>query len=108
MLLARLAGGFQAPLAKAAGLFQAFTRNFAYGVKAYIDQRVAGGEALAEPRGPRRPRRRGRGGGRGRSEARGRADAEAEAEAGRGRGAPRPSGEAAAEAPAVAETEASE
>ena len=37
MLLARLAGGFQAPLVKAAGLFQAFTRNFAYGLKAYID-----------------------------------------------------------------------
>jgi large subunit ribosomal protein L10 len=46
VLLARLAGGFQAPLVKAAGLFQAFTRNFAYGVKAYVDQRVAGGEAL--------------------------------------------------------------
>jgi large subunit ribosomal protein L10 len=45
VLLARLAGGFQAPLTKAAGLFQAFTRNFAYGVKAYIDQRVEGGEA---------------------------------------------------------------
>jgi large subunit ribosomal protein L10 len=44
VLLARLAGGFQAPLVKAAGLFQAFTRNFAYGVKALIDQRVAGGE----------------------------------------------------------------
>src|SRR3954468_21118683 len=39
VLLARLAGGFQAPLTKAAGLFQAFTRNFAYGLKAYIDQR---------------------------------------------------------------------
>ena len=38
-LLARLAGGFQAPLTKAAGLFQAFTRNFAYGLKAYIDTR---------------------------------------------------------------------
>lgn len=49
VLLARLAGGFQAPLTKAAGLFSAFTRNFAYGVKAYVDQRVAGGEALAEP-----------------------------------------------------------
>ncbi len=48
VLLARLAGGFQAPLTKAAGLFQAFTRNFAYGLKAYVDQRVAGGEALAE------------------------------------------------------------
>ncbi len=37
-LLARLAGGFQGPLVKAAGLFQAFTRNFAYGLKAYIDK----------------------------------------------------------------------
>ena len=46
-LLARLAGGFQAPMTKAAGLFQAFTRNMAYGVKAQIDQRIAGGEALA-------------------------------------------------------------
>ena len=51
VLLARLAGGFQAPLVKAAGLFQAFTRNMAYGIKAYRDQRIAGGEALpaAEP-----------------------------------------------------------
>jgi len=46
-LLARLAGGFQAPLTKSAGLFQAFTRNFAYGLKAYIDTRPA--EAAAEP-----------------------------------------------------------
>ena len=38
-LLALVAGVFQAPLTKAAGLFQAFTRNFAYGVKALIDQR---------------------------------------------------------------------
>jgi large subunit ribosomal protein L10 len=45
-LLARLAGGFQGPLVKAAGLFQAFTRNFAYGLKAYVDQRVEGGEVL--------------------------------------------------------------
>ena len=52
VLLARLAGGFQAPLVKAAGLFQAFPRNFAYGLKAYVDQRVAGGEALAEPQEP--------------------------------------------------------
>ena len=49
VLLARLAGGFQAPMVKAAGLFQAFTRTFAYGLKAYVDQRVEGGEALAEP-----------------------------------------------------------
>lgn len=46
VLLAKIAGGFQAPLVKAAGLFQAFTRNMAYGLKALIDQRVAGGEAL--------------------------------------------------------------
>jgi large subunit ribosomal protein L10 len=46
-LLARLAGGFQAPLTKAAGLFQAFTRNFAYGLKAYIDTRPADAAAPA-------------------------------------------------------------
>ena len=53
-LLARLAGGFQAPMVKAAGLFQAFTRNMAYGVKALIDQRIEGGESLpaAEPEAP--------------------------------------------------------
>jgi large subunit ribosomal protein L10 len=44
-LLAHLAGGFQAPLTKAAGLFQAFTRNFAYGLQAYIDQRGAAAPA---------------------------------------------------------------
>ena len=51
VLLARIAGGFQAPLTKAAGLFQAFTRNMAYGIKALIDKRVEGGEAPppAEP-----------------------------------------------------------
>jgi large subunit ribosomal protein L10 len=45
VLLARIAGAMQAPLVKAAGLFQALPRNLAYGVKALIDQRVAGGEA---------------------------------------------------------------
>jgi large subunit ribosomal protein L10 len=52
VILAQIAGTFQAPLTKAAGLFQAFTRNFAYGLKALVDQRVAGGEtvpAAAEP-----------------------------------------------------------
>jgi large subunit ribosomal protein L10 len=49
VLLARLAGGFQAPLVKAAGLFQAFTRNMAYGLKALLDQRIAAGEGLPEP-----------------------------------------------------------
>jgi large subunit ribosomal protein L10 len=54
VLLAKLAGGFQAPMVKAAGLFQAFTRNFAYGVQALIDQRVAAGESVpaAEPEAP--------------------------------------------------------
>jgi len=61
-LLARLAGGFQAPMVKAAGLFQAFTRNMAYGFKALIDQRIEGGEALEVPAS---------GSGRGRSRARG-------------------------------------
>ena len=46
-LLAMLAGGFQAPLTKAAGLFQAFTRNFAYGVRALIDQRAASDPAAS-------------------------------------------------------------
>ena len=56
-LLARLAGGFQAPMTKAAGLFQAFTRNMAYGVKALIDQRIEAGEAApaAEPSEESRP-----------------------------------------------------
>lgn len=57
VLLARLAGGFQAPLTKAAGLFQAFTRNFAYGLKAYVDQRIEAGEAPppAEPAAEEEP-----------------------------------------------------
>ena len=58
VLLAQVAGVFQAPLTKAAGLFQAFTRNFAYGVKALIDQRggvpeeAAPEEAVAEEAPP--------------------------------------------------------
>jgi large subunit ribosomal protein L10 len=55
VLLARLAGGFQAPLVKAAGLFQAFTRNFAYGIKAYVEARIEGGEALEVPETPAAP-----------------------------------------------------
>jgi large subunit ribosomal protein L10 len=49
VILARLAGGFQAPLVKAAGLFQAFTRNMAYGLKAYIDTREPDGSETPEP-----------------------------------------------------------
>ncbi len=42
VLLAQLAGGFQAPLVKLAGLLQALPRNFAYGLQALIDTRSAG------------------------------------------------------------------
>lgn len=38
LLLARLAGAFQAPMVKLAGLLEALPRNFAYGLKALIDQ----------------------------------------------------------------------
>jgi large subunit ribosomal protein L10 len=41
VLLAQLAGAFQAPMTKMAGLLQALPRNFAYGLKALIDQREA-------------------------------------------------------------------
>jgi large subunit ribosomal protein L10 len=41
VLLAQLAGAFQAPMVKMAGLLQALPRNFAYGLKALIDQREA-------------------------------------------------------------------
>jgi large subunit ribosomal protein L10 len=40
-LLAMIAGAFQAPLVKTAGLLQALPRNFAYGLSALIDQREA-------------------------------------------------------------------
>jgi large subunit ribosomal protein L10 len=46
VLLAKIAGCFQAPLVKAANLFQALPRNMAYGIKALIDKRVEGGETL--------------------------------------------------------------
>jgi large subunit ribosomal protein L10 len=38
VLLAQLAGAFQAPLTKTAGLLAAVPRNFAYGLKALIDK----------------------------------------------------------------------
>jgi large subunit ribosomal protein L10 len=38
VVLARLAGALQAPMVKLAGLLQALPRNFAYGLKALIDQ----------------------------------------------------------------------
>jgi large subunit ribosomal protein L10 len=41
VLLAQFAGALQAPMAKMAGLLQAMPRNFAYGLKALIDQKEA-------------------------------------------------------------------
>jgi large subunit ribosomal protein L10 len=41
VLLSQIAGAFQAPLVKTAGLLQALPRNMAYGLKALIDQRDA-------------------------------------------------------------------
>ncbi len=41
VLLAQIAGAFQAPLVKTAGLLQALPRNFAYGLKALIEQKSA-------------------------------------------------------------------
>jgi large subunit ribosomal protein L10 len=41
VLLAQIAGAFQAPLVKTAGLLQALPRNFAYGLKALIDEKSA-------------------------------------------------------------------
>jgi len=55
VLLARLAGGFQAPLAQLAGLIQALPRNLAYGLKALIGERggtvaeTAAGVSADEP-----------------------------------------------------------
>ena len=39
VLLARLAGAFQAPLVKTANLLQALPRNLAYGLKALIEKK---------------------------------------------------------------------
>jgi large subunit ribosomal protein L10 len=44
-LLAQLAGAIAAPMQTFAGLLQALPRNFAYGLKALIDQGGAGGAA---------------------------------------------------------------
>ena len=47
VLLARLAGGMAAPMQKFAGLLQALPRNFAYGLKALVDQGGAPGAPAA-------------------------------------------------------------
>ena len=46
VLLAQFAGALQAPLVKTAGLLQALPRNFAYGLKALIDQKKRPPEPL--------------------------------------------------------------
>ena len=46
VILAQLAGALQAPIAQFASLLAALPRNFAYGLKALIDQH--GGEAAQE------------------------------------------------------------
>lgn len=48
VLLARLAGGMAAPMQQFAGLLQALPRNFAYGLKALIDQGGAPGTPASE------------------------------------------------------------
>ena len=57
VLLARLAGAMAAPMVQFAGLLQALPRNFAYGLKALIDQQGGAPEAdAAEPEpGPDTP-----------------------------------------------------
>jgi large subunit ribosomal protein L10 len=47
VLLAKLAGAFAAPMQQFAGLLEALPRNFAYGLKALIDQGGAAGAAAA-------------------------------------------------------------
>jgi large subunit ribosomal protein L10 len=47
VLLARLAGGMAAPMVQFAGLLEALPRNFAYGLKALIDQQGGVPEAAA-------------------------------------------------------------
>lgn len=52
VLLARLAGAMAAPMQQFAGLLQALPRNFAYGLKALIDQGGAAGAPAPEPAAP--------------------------------------------------------
>jgi large subunit ribosomal protein L10 len=55
VLLAQIAGAFQAPLAQLAGLLQALPRNFAYGLKALIDERGGAPEPTAPEPEPAAP-----------------------------------------------------
>lgn len=49
VLLARLAGGFAAPMQQFAGLLQALPRNLAYGLSALIEQKGGAPEPTPEP-----------------------------------------------------------
>lgn len=52
VLLARLAGAMAAPMVQLAGLLEALPRNFAYGLKALIDQGGGGPETAEAPAEP--------------------------------------------------------
>ncbi len=52
VLLAKLAGGIAAPMVQFAGLLQAIPRNFAYGLKALIDEGGAPGAPESAPSAP--------------------------------------------------------
>jgi len=49
VLLSQLAGAMAAPMQQFAGLLQALPRNFAYGLKALLDERGGAPEPTAEP-----------------------------------------------------------
>ena len=55
VLLSRLAGGFAAPMVQFAGLLQALPRNFAYGLKALIEQQGGVAEDAEAPATPGTP-----------------------------------------------------
>jgi large subunit ribosomal protein L10 len=55
VLLAKLAGAMAAPMVQFAGLLQALPRNFAYGLKALIDQKGGAPEAAPEPEAAEEP-----------------------------------------------------
>ncbi|MDP9402412.1 MAG: 50S ribosomal protein L10 [Actinomycetota bacterium] len=55
VLLARIAGGLAAPMVKFAGLLQALPRNFAYGLKALLDQKGGPPEEADRPADEQQP-----------------------------------------------------
>ena len=87
VLLSQIAGALAAPMQQFAGLLQALPRNFAYGLKALLDERGGAPEPAAEQAAPAA------------EEAAPEAEAEAEA-------APEPEAEAAPAAEATTEPEA--